>query len=132
MSGVDPKDAGTVIDIAVEDLFTGPGQCPRQVIVVRVQHHLLQRMDALPQGTRVRPQPVVASRGTLRASARPMAAEHVVFAATYTRYEGTRIVRQLAPIFRNRLLVRISTVRALMKSVPLPAVKETVQFEEVL
>lgn len=125
---IDPVDAGLVIAIAVEDLFAGPCQCPRQVVVVRVQRQLRRRIDVLEQeGHRVRRQPVTGTRPKHQ-----MANEFVVFASTYSRHEGTRITRTLAQAFRNRLPVRVTTVRALMHSVQLPVVKETTEFEEAL
>lgn len=128
MSAIDPKDAGTVVDIATEDLFGGPCQCPRQAVVVRVCRLLRRRMDVLEaEGVRVR---LVDATG--KRPRHPMANEFVTFAAEYTRYEADRITRQLADALRHRRPVRISTVRALMKSVRLPQVKETTQFEEAL
>lgn len=117
-----------VVDIAIEDVFTGPGQCPQQAIVVRVQRHLRRRVDVLEaEGHRVR-QCMIVGR---KLPTHRMAHEFVTFASTYSRYEATRIVRTLAIAFREHLQVRVSTVRALMHSVPLPSVKETTQFEEV-
>lgn len=128
MTNIDPKDAGTVVDMVVEDQFVGPCQCPQQVVVVRVRHHLRRRADVLEaEGHRVRRAAVDGARPPHQ-----LANQFTTFAASYTLYDATRIERQLAPIFRNHLHVRISTVRALMKSVRLPAVKETTQYEEAL
>lgn len=127
MNGIDPKDAGTVIAITVEDQFAALGQGPRQLVVVRMLRQLRRRIDMLPEGTRVRRADITGKR-----PAHGMACEYVVFAATYTRYEADRITRQLSPKFRAGEVVRVSVVRALMHSVRLPQVKETTEFEEVL
>ena len=125
---IDPTDAGTVVDIAVEDLFGGPCQCPKQVVVVRVLRKLRRRVDVLEaEGHRVRLADVNGVRPRHQ-----LASEFVTFAATYSRYEATRITGSLSGAFLERKPVRVSTVRALMKSVRLPEVKETTQFEEVL
>jgi hypothetical protein len=126
MTGIDPKDACTVIDISVEDQFAAPGQGPRQVVVVRLLRQLRRRIDLLPEGTRVR-----AINFTGPRPRHGMACEFVVLAATYTRYDATRIAAELGTKLRAGQLVRFSVVRALMHSVRLPAVKETTEFEEV-
>lgn len=129
MDGIDPKDAATIVDITVEDLFAGPGKAQRQAVVVRLQRHLQRRVDVLEsEGHRVRLQDVV----RVERPRHRMACEFVVFASEYSRYEADRITARVGAWFRARQPVRVTTVRALMHSVRLPAVKETTEFEELL
>lgn len=117
-----------VDNISVEDLFTGPAQCPQQAVVVRLRRLLRRRVDVLEaEGLRVRMLDVTGMRPRHQ-----LANEFVALAATYSRYEATRIVRDLTGAFRTGKPMRVTTVRALMKSVRHPEVKETTQFEESL
>lgn len=127
MNGIDPQDACTIVDLVVEDQFRHTTECPQQQIVVRVQRHLRRRLDSLPLGTRVRTADVIAKRPRHQ-----LAAEFVTFSAVYSRYEAQRIQRDLHRWYVAAQLVRLSTIRALMKSVQLPNVKETTTFEELL
>lgn len=127
MNGIDPIDAGTVVQVGVEDQFRHPTGCAQRYLVVRVQRHLRKRIDALPVGVKVRAALVIAKR-----QRHQLAAEFVTFSATYSRYEATRIERDLRRMFETSQLVRVSSIRALMKSVRLPEVRETTDFEELL
>lgn len=127
MNSIDPLDACTIVDLVVEDQFRHVTECAHQQIVVRVQRQLRRRVDALPIGTKVRAVMVIAKRPRHQ-----LAVEFVTFSATYTRYEATRIARDLRRWFGSCKAVRVTTIRALMKSVRIPQVKETTTFEELL
>lgn len=125
MSEIDPKDRGFVVQVSVEDQFVPPSVAERQALVVRVLRHLPVPVRDVPLGVRVRP---LASG--LSTASRTHVRAYVVYAATYTRYEATRITRALVGRYRDQTPVRVSVVRALMHSVQLPQVKETVEYEE--
>lgn len=119
MSDIDPKDAATLLSVIEDDHFAGPGEHGRRTLVVRLKKEQALRPCDVPFGSRVRP---------LYGATTVVA--YVVFASTYSRYEASRIRRELAR-FDGRTC-RLTTVRALMHSVRLPEVKETVEYEEAL
>lgn len=127
MRDIDPQDACTIVDVIVEDQFRPVGVCAHQQIVVRVKRQLHKRVDVLPLGTKVRAAMVIGRRPRHQ-----LAAEFVTFSAIYSRFEAQRIARDLRRWFETTKIVRVTTIRALMKSVRLPEVKETTTFEELL
>lgn len=129
MSGsIDPKDAATVTSVIEDDHFSGPGEAGRRTVVVRLLKQRPLLAADVPHGARVRPLPVLGGDWKRSRWVRV----HVVFASTYTRYEASRITADLRRKFESRQTVRLTTIRALMHSVRLPEVKETVEYEEAM
>jgi len=126
---IDPKDAATIVDVVVDDLPRPAAEIARQRVVVRLLKQVRRKRRELAPDVRVRSLTVT---GDLRARDFPkrpaLVREYVVYAATFLTYDSRRIVADLRA--RETAIVRVSSVRALMYSVRLPEVKETIEFEE--
>lgn len=107
--GIDPKDAGTLISVYTQDFVQGRN------IGVRIIKLLPHEFEETTTNDRRQPQIVSVN-------------EFIEFSAFYSMYEAKRIEAELRKISDRRQLIRISSIRALMKS----AIRATVNEREFL
>jgi len=132
---IDPKDAAVIVDVIADDLPRPAAEVARRRVVVRLLKQVRRHRRELAPDVRVRSLSLLGEETQpLRArnffDRRPLVREYVVYAATFLNYDARRIVPELQAKCDAAAVVRVSSIRALMHSVRIPEVRETIEFEE--